>query len=128
MEKEPSLSKRGVQVVPPFTVFHTPPEATATYQVSGCSGSTARSPMRPEVTAGPRLRQVSPSKVEAFIRVAGSALPLAGAHQSAPEARTSDRIESERGRCIDASLYEVCHHHAPSRRSGPPGPFAPLRW
>ena len=38
IEYEASLSKSGVQVVPAFTVFHTPPEPTATYQVLGFVG------------------------------------------------------------------------------------------
>jgi hypothetical protein len=33
IEYDASLSKTGVHVVPAFVVFHTPPDATATYHV-----------------------------------------------------------------------------------------------
>jgi hypothetical protein len=41
----------GVHVVPAFVVFHTPPDATATYHVRLSRGWTAISEMRPDVTA-----------------------------------------------------------------------------
>ena len=51
------LSKIGVNVVPAFTLFHTPPEAEATstnrWSVSRLSTSTIRPPALP----GPMLRQ-----------------------------------------------------------------------
>ncbi len=50
--------------MPPLTVFHTPPEAVAMYQVVDLVGSTAMSTMRPPTTAGPMLRSSSPAKVE----------------------------------------------------------------
>ncbi len=65
IEYEPSPSKTGVQVVPALVVFHTPPEAAATYQVLGRVGSTAMSTMRPPTVAGPMLRSSRPAKVEA---------------------------------------------------------------
>ena len=55
------LSNIGSHVVPPFSVFHTPPDADAAYMIlprrfptrdSGPS-ATARSTTRPLVTAGP---------------------------------------------------------------------------
>ena len=57
------MSKSGVQVVPAFTVFHTPPEPTATYQVLGSVGSIAMSAMRPDMSAGPMARSFRPSNV-----------------------------------------------------------------
>ena len=50
-----------------MTVFQTPPEAAATYQVVGVRGSTARSTMRPPTAAGPMLRNSRPAKVEAVM-------------------------------------------------------------
>ena len=73
IEYEPCWSKTGVKVLPAFTVFHTPPEATATYQVAGWAGWTARSMTRPEFTAGPISRSSSPVKVSGFSRLSGPA-------------------------------------------------------
>src|SRR5436309_13256559 len=67
IEKEPCPSKTGAQVVPALTVFQTPPEAAATYQVVGVRGSTATSTIRPPTTAGPMLRNSRPAKVEAVM-------------------------------------------------------------
>src|SRR5262245_41476394 len=71
----------GFQVVPALVVFHTPPEATATYQVERSRGSTVTSMMRPEVNAGPISRRARPAKVSPERRSLGlSALaPLAEA-------------------------------------------------
>ena len=55
----PSLSKTGSQVVPLFVVFHTPPEATPTYTMFGLLSTTAKSSMRPPMTAGPISRNSS---------------------------------------------------------------------
>src|SRR5690242_401512 len=60
IEYEASLSKMGVHVVPAFVVFHTPPDATATYHVRLSRGWTAMSAMRPDVSAGPMDRSLSP--------------------------------------------------------------------
>jgi hypothetical protein len=38
IEYVPSFWKMGVKVMPPFVVFHTPPDATPTYQVCLSSG------------------------------------------------------------------------------------------
>src|SRR5258708_5774202 len=53
----------GVNVVPAFVVFHTPPDAVAKYQTRVSLGSTARSTMRPEIMAGPIGRSSRPAKV-----------------------------------------------------------------
>src|SRR5215470_6187873 len=66
IEYEPWLSNMGVNVVPPLTVFHTPPEATAMYQVARFCGWTAMSPMRPEARPGPRLRNFRPARRSAL--------------------------------------------------------------
>src|SRR5437016_9507680 len=63
MENDFSLSKIGVKLVPAFVVFQTPPPAVATYQTRESRGSTARSMIRPEVSAGPRGRSSRPAKV-----------------------------------------------------------------
>jgi hypothetical protein len=47
----------GSQVVPRFTVFHTFPEDTPTYQTLRFRGSTATSLIRPEASAGPMFRR-----------------------------------------------------------------------
>src|SRR5216683_6307362 len=51
-----SLSNIGSQVVPLFVVFHTPPEAAPTYTMFGLLSTTAKSSMRPPITAGPISR------------------------------------------------------------------------
>jgi hypothetical protein len=61
----PCSSKIGVNDVPAFVVFHTPPYADATYHTVLSRGSTARSTTRPDVTAGPMERNLSPPNVEA---------------------------------------------------------------
>ena len=43
-------------------VFQTPPEAATTYQVLRFTGSTAISPTRPDITAGPIPRRLNPAK------------------------------------------------------------------
>src|SRR5262249_54638044 len=51
-----SLSKTGSQVVPLLVVFQTPPEATPTNTMLGLDSTTAKSSMRPPMTAGPISR------------------------------------------------------------------------
>src|SRR6516225_1867100 len=51
-----SLSKTGSQVVPLLVVFHTPPDAVPTYTIFGLLSTTAKSSMRPPITAGPISR------------------------------------------------------------------------
>src|SRR5437870_10599840 len=51
-----SLSNTGSQVVPLLVVFHTPPEAVPTYTIFGSLSTTAKSSMRPPITAGPISR------------------------------------------------------------------------
>src|SRR5687768_6972451 len=63
MEYDASLSKTGVQVVPAFTVFHTPPEAAPTKYFAGYFGSTAKPLTRPDVNAGPMDRKRNPLNV-----------------------------------------------------------------
>src|SRR6516164_4420297 len=55
----PALSKTGSQVVPLLTVFQTPPEATPAKTMSGFDSTTAKSSMRPPITAGPSSRNSS---------------------------------------------------------------------
>src|SRR5258708_26590644 len=73
----PWSSNTGVNDVPAFAVFHTPPYADATYQMLLSLGSTARSTMRPEVTAGPIERNLSPANVAALNFASGLAADLA---------------------------------------------------
>src|SRR6266852_168236 len=51
-----SLSNTGVHVVPLLVVFQTPPEATPTNTMFGLLSTTAKSSMRPPITAGPISR------------------------------------------------------------------------
>src|SRR6267378_8282696 len=51
-----SLSNTGVHVVPLLVVFHTPPAATPTKTMFGLLSTTAKSSMRPPITAGPISR------------------------------------------------------------------------
>src|SRR3954466_10639932 len=58
------LSKTGLNVVPPFTHFHTPPLAAPTYSVmrfASCTASIAA--MRPDIAAEPMLRAPRPGMV-----------------------------------------------------------------
>src|ERR1700726_2953450 len=54
-----SLSNTAAHVVPLFVVFHTPPEATPTNTMFGLLSTTAKSSMRPPITAGPISRNSS---------------------------------------------------------------------
>src|SRR6267143_2004715 len=51
-----SLSNTGVHVVPLLVVFHTPPAATPTKTRFGLLSTTAKSSIRPPITAGPISR------------------------------------------------------------------------
>jgi hypothetical protein len=66
--KEPPSSKIGVNVAPRLTVFQTPPNAAATYQVFGFFGSIAMSCTRPVWITGPMLRKVRPLRTSAVSR------------------------------------------------------------
>ncbi len=55
IEYEPWLSKMERHVTPAFSVFQTPP-TLARYQVLGRWGSKAMSSTRPDIKAGPMLR------------------------------------------------------------------------
>ena len=62
----PSLSKTGLNVVPPLMDFHTPPLAEPTYTVRRPPSSTAvKAAMRPLIAAEPMLRAGSPEMVPA---------------------------------------------------------------
>src|SRR5439155_9425474 len=56
IEYDPSPSNTGVQVVPAFVVFHTPPDPAAAKYRDRSSGCTANPTTRPDVTAGPMSR------------------------------------------------------------------------
>src|SRR5271165_7378058 len=69
----PSLSNTGSQVVPLLVVFHTPPDATPTNTMFGLLSTTAKSSMRPPITAGPSSRNSNPLNLS----FAGGASPFA---------------------------------------------------
>src|SRR5438132_5875887 len=75
---DPPLSNTGVNVVPRFVVFQSPPKAVATYHVLGDFGSMAMSCTRPVEIAGPMLRNSSPCKTSA-VRCSDTACAGAGA-------------------------------------------------
>src|SRR5580700_7004992 len=61
MDCTASLSKTGLNVVPPFDDFHTPPLAEPTYTVSRPSSFTAAiADTRPLIAADPMFRAPSP--------------------------------------------------------------------
>src|SRR5688572_23264711 len=89
-------SRIGVNVIPRFTVFHSPPKAEATYHTLGSLGSISRSAMRPVTRPGPSDRMVKPFIMSA---VSGPALarPWASTGDAAiddarPRARTDDMM------------------------------------
>src|SRR5690606_3101562 len=69
VEYDACWSKTGVHVTPALTVFHTPPDPTATNQVCSSRGSIATSAMRPAIRAGPMLRKANPDKISGLSRV-----------------------------------------------------------
>ena len=52
----------GVQVVPEFVVFQSPPDPTATYHTFSLLWSMAISAILPDMNAGPILLNLKPSK------------------------------------------------------------------
>src|SRR5215469_753435 len=75
----PSLSKTGSQVVPLLMVFQTPPEATPTKTILGLLSTTAKSSMRPPMTAGPISRNSS----DLNLSIGADALTAAGFAEAA---------------------------------------------
>src|SRR5260221_8027412 len=77
MDCAPSLSNTGLNVVPPFEDFHTPPLAAPTYTVSRPSSFTAAiAPTRPLIAAEPMLRAPRPQNLsEANFAFCGGAGP-----------------------------------------------------
>src|SRR5580704_5606105 len=67
-----SLSKTGSHVVPLLVLFQTPPEATPTNTMLGFDSTTAKSSMRPPITAGPSSRNLSPLNLSADDEEAGA--------------------------------------------------------
>jgi hypothetical protein len=63
----------GVQVVPAFSVFQTPPDPTAAYQMLRFLGWMAISLIRPDIRAGPIFRNSSPDRTSAVRRLFFSA-------------------------------------------------------
>src|SRR3954464_9666976 len=89
MENDFSPSKMGEKLVPELVVFHTPPPAVAMYQTRPSFGSTARSMIRPDVSAGPISRSVRPAKVFSpylsFESAAGASAFFVGCAKAANE-------------------------------------------
>src|SRR5438309_226103 len=55
------LSVTGVQVMPPFLVFQTPPPAVAMYETLALFGSAAMAVIRPDAGAGLATRPFVPA-------------------------------------------------------------------
>src|SRR5687767_5452455 len=56
-------SKIGFQLIPPFVVFQTPPEAEPTYTTFGLPGTPSTSATRPLMLTGPILRHSRPFQI-----------------------------------------------------------------
>src|SRR5436190_7241019 len=79
-----------VNVVPPSTLFHTPPVAAATYRVFASLGSGATSRIRPPMFVGPIERHRADARAGARAAVSAStasacAAARAGAPRGTPE-------------------------------------------
>src|SRR6266487_1739888 len=62
------LSKMGLNVVPPFVDFHTPPPAAPTYIVLGSLATPSMAAILPLVTAGPMGRaSIAPNVAESTL-------------------------------------------------------------
>src|SRR6267154_5900589 len=84
-----SRSNTGLNVVPPFTDFHTPPLAAPTNNVMRPSSSTASTAaMRPLMVAEPMFRAGSPDTVAASKRYGACAAACKGANSIAPANNT----------------------------------------
>ena len=63
------VSKTLIQVWPRLVLFHSPPDAEATYSVDGSPGMASMSWTRPPVTAGPMTRGRKASMSEVVMAV-----------------------------------------------------------
>src|SRR6266513_60892 len=105
----PSLSNTGSQVVPLFVVFHTPPDAVPTYTMFGLLSTTAKSSMRPPITAGPISRN------SRFLNLSVGFCGLPGAPGVLTVAASTNTIQAR----ILRSVLDVCFISISSRaRSG----------
>jgi hypothetical protein len=64
----------GVQTMPAFSVFQTPPEPAQTYQTLRFLGWMAISLIRPDMRDGPMFRKASPARTSGVRRLFFSAL------------------------------------------------------
>src|ERR1700736_4720032 len=91
MDWAASLSKMGLNVVPPFTDFHTPPLAAPTYTVSRPSSLTAvTAAIRPLIAADPIFRAPNPEIVSESNTTSWAASP-AGKIQSTPKITAAEQ-------------------------------------
>ncbi len=97
-------------------VFQTPPEAAATYQVLGLTGSTAMSFTRPDINAGPIPRSFNPAKSTSFFSSPGEASPDSCAEP--PTAVACNRISPATIRTPTRRLISIipAPHTSRSRR------------
>src|SRR6266850_1575113 len=123
MECDFSPSKIGAKPVPAFVVFQTPPPAVAMYQTRASRGSTVRSTMRPEVSAGPSGRSSRPANVFSPYFDSFSFESAAGVTASAvsASARKIARMQVNRWRIDDLLWGKTLFRVAPLIR--PSGTF-----
>src|SRR6516165_1835493 len=82
MVETPSLSNTGCQVVPLFVDFQTPPDAAPTNTTLGLLSTTAKSSMRPPITAGPISRNSRPFHLSVVVGVSAGPAKARGAAAS----------------------------------------------
>src|SRR5258707_5429147 len=93
-----SLSNTGVHVVPLLVVFHTPPAATPTKTMFGLLSTTAKSSMRPPITAGPisRSSRFFSLSVAFGSSAARASAPTRNAPPHNPAAKTNFKTDDTR--------------------------------
>src|SRR4029077_19266641 len=109
-----SLSNIGSHVVPLFVVFHTPPDAVPTYTMFGLLSTTAKSSIRPPITAGPisRNSRFFSLSVALDCATAPPGVTIANPTQNIPAVRTI--LNADKARCIFFPLVCKAGHHTSS--------------
>src|SRR5580700_2508634 len=101
-----SRSNTGLNVVPPFTDFHTPPLAAPTNNVMRPPSSTASTAaIRPLMVAEPMFRAGNPETVAESNRYAAWAAACPGAHSAAPAIITITPKKLRADAFIDTSPF-----------------------
>jgi hypothetical protein len=101
IEYEPYPSKIGLKVTPEFSVFQTPPEAAAAYQVDVSAGSTTKSEILPDIRAGPIFRKRRGETTPELIPGVSSL----GVSESCPDVRAAGTKNVEERHNVDKATY-----------------------